>query len=166
MKRVTSAAANKMIRKLEDEKLFLLANMNESATYIEAEGSEPIIPEFDYLTTQHEILEIDNKIMKIKHAVNQFNVETVIPEIELTIDQALVKMAQLNAMKNTLDRMRKRLPKSRYNAYGTTNVIQYECINYSIDDVKQKYDEISDYIIEIQMGLDKCNQTIEFDLDV
>lgn len=166
MNQVTSAAANKMIRKLEDDKAFLINRMIESSTYIEAEGSDPIIPDFNYEKTLLDVSIIDAKIMKIRHAVNKFNTETIIPEIGLTIDQALVKMAQLNVIKNHLDTMRRRLPKSRYNAYGSTNIIQYQCVNYDIEQVKMDYDRISDQIIEIQMGLDTCNQTMMLELDI
>lgn len=165
MKQVTPAAANKLVRKLEDEKNYLISMMNEVSTYIEAEGVEPVIPEFNYEDTIGEILAIDEKIAKIKHQINIFNTSTTIPEIGITVDQALVKMAQLNHLKNYIDRMRKRQKKCRYNTLAGT-IIQYECVNYDIEKTKVDYEKISNEIIEIQMGLDKCNQTITFDLDI
>lgn len=165
MKQITPAAANKMVRKLEDEKSYLISMMNEMSTYIEAEGVEPVIPEFNYENTISEIMAIDEKIAKIKHCINVFNTSTTIPEIGITVDQALVKMAQLNHLKNYIDRMRKRQKKCRYNTLAGT-IIQYECVNYDIEKTKADYEKISNEIIDIQMSLDKCNQTIMFDLDI
>ena len=46
IKQLTSAAANKMIRSLEDEKQYILSIEESSSTYIEVEGVAPVIPPY------------------------------------------------------------------------------------------------------------------------
>ena len=56
---ITSAGANKLLRKLEDDKQFLLSQENAAATYIVSEGMEPIVPDYDYRQTAQTLLEIE-----------------------------------------------------------------------------------------------------------
>ena len=76
--------------------------------------------------------------MKIKHAVNCSNVSTSLTLSSgrvLTVDQALVVMAQLSQRKQQLDILRKRQPKARNNDhYGRSGATEYTCINYDLTD--------------------------------
>lgn len=158
---MTSAGANKKIKKLQEEKEYLLRIEKESSTYIETDGYDIDPPEYDYKATQEKIREIDRMICNIKHAINKFNSETELPDLNITLDQGLVRLSQLNKEKDKLDEMRKKLPKSRHkDVYGSSShLVEYVCINYSIDDVNNDYDKISDEIIAIQMAIDVVNQT-------
>lgn len=169
--KVTSAYANKLLRQLNDDKAYWLEIENTCSTYIAANGEEAVIPEYDYLKVSKTISEIDEKILKIKHAINVYNASTVMTlksGAVMTIDQALVAMAQLSSRKLTLDYMRKRQPKqrSRDNYARPNNVIEFTYINYDLELVKADYERISEEIMDIQMQLDKLNQTVEFDIDL
>lgn len=162
---VTSASANKLLRSLEDEKAYLRNIEEQSCTYIVSDSELDEKPDYDYIETQRQIEEIDNKVLKIKHAINVFNTTTKLPGLDLTIDMALVKMAQLNQMKTKLDGLRKKLPKQRVPSFGKDSV-DYLYINYDLAAVKEDYKKVSDQIMEIQLALDTCNQTIEFEVDI
>lgn len=87
------------------------------------------------------------------------------------IDQSsiLIKMAQLNRRKTVLDVMRKRLPKSReeQRSYMSRNSVpEYRYINYDLELVKNEYELVSKSIMEMQMALDKYNQTVQFEVDI
>ncbi|GAA4298277.1 hypothetical protein GCM10023142_38370 [Anaerocolumna aminovalerica] len=166
MIKITSAGANKLIRTLEDEKSYILSIENNSKTYIRGEGEEAEIPQYDYEETSKKLNEIDEKVCKIKHAINVFNSTTYLPQLHITIDTALVKMAQLNIRKSILDNMRKHLPKVRITDFmGRMNRgVEYEFVNYDLDKVNNDYKEICEQIIEIQLALDTCNQTITFEI--
>ena len=74
-----------------------------------------------------------------------------------------------NKRKNILDRMRKQLPKSREEqlAYRSRNVVpEYRYINYDLELIKQEYERVSKAIMEMQMALDKYNQTVQFEVDI
>lgn len=167
MKLITSAGANKLIKALEDEKNYLISIEQSSNTYIGIEGQKEDIPKYDYEEVSKELEEIDSKVRKVKHAINVFNTTTYLPNSDITIDAALVKMAQLNIRKNTLDRMRKRLPKERNPSFmmHSNYVVEYVYVNYDLDKVNQDYKDICQQITELQLALDTCNQTISFEIE-
>ncbi len=172
MMKMTSAYANKLLRQLEDDKSFYTNQESESCTYVAGLGEEAIIPEYDYVAVSKEISSIDNKIQKIKHAINLSNVNSKI-DIEgeiLSADVILVRMAQLNRRKDTLDFMRKMQAKHRQENRSyiprTTSVPEYRYINFDLDLVKKDFEKISQEIMKLQIALDKYNQTFEFEVDI
>lgn len=170
MKKMTSAYANKLIRQLEDDKNYWKSQERESYIYTAAINEEPVIPAYDYETVAKTLEEIDGKIRKIKHAINLANVTNTIlvGSTMMSIDEILVKMAQLNNRKSMLDMMRKQLPQTRVNySFGAKNAVpEYQYINYDLDKVKADYEKINDEIMVMQIALDKYNQTFEFEVDI
>ena len=171
MQKITSAYANKMLRSLEEDKAFWVNKEASSSTYIAAVNEEPVIPEYDYMTVANTIDEIDRKIVTIKHALNLTNAtaKVQIGEQEMSIDSILVRMAQLNKRKAVLDDMRKRLPKTR--VYGSAfsssgSAPEYKYINYDPELIRQEYDRISNTIMDMQIALDRYNQTVLFEVDI
>lgn len=165
MKQMTSAAANKLIRSLQEEKDFLIQQEDMSCTYVLADGEKAQPPAYDYEVTQAKIDAIDAKIVKIKHGLNLFNTRTVLKGLDMTIDEALVEMAQLNRKKYRLDALRKHQPVFRRGT-SRNNVIEYEYVNYDLEKAAADYQVVSDRIIEIQMALDLCNQTETFEVEL
>ena len=87
----------------------------------------------------------------------------------MSVDSILVRMAQLNSRKATLDAMRKCLPKMRESshAFSSRNAVpEYRYTNYDPELVKQDYERISGEIMEMQIALDLYNQTVLFDVDI
>lgn len=171
MVKMTSAYANKLLRQLEEDKLFWESKERESCTYDVAEGEIPVIPEYNYDFVAGEIAAIDKKVCTIKHALNLSNVSAQIPvgEEVLSVDAILVKMAQLNRRKSMLDYMRKRQPKERLQLRATTSrsaVPEYRYINFDLEQVKKEFEEVSGQIILMQLALDKHNQTVEFEVEL
>ena len=170
MTKMTSAYANKVLKMLNDEKNFLITNETNGMTYVATTGEEPVIPDYDYTSTSQKLAEIDEKIIRIKHAINHANTTNTIQvgDESLTIDIVLVKMSQMNSRLASLDRMRKFQQKSRVDAYYSSNTVapEYRYTNYDIELVKKDYDRINQYVAQMQLALDKYNQTVEFDVDV
>lgn len=171
MAKMTSAYANKVLKKLNEDKEFWMNKERTSYTYTASVDEEPVIPEYDYASVAATIAEIDEKIVNIKHAINLINVTSRI-EVEndvMSVDTILVKMAQLNKRKNILDYMRKQQPKSRVvSAYfsGKRPVAEYMYINYDLELVKKEYERIDAEIAAMQIALDKFNQTFEFEVEI
>ena len=171
MKKMTSAYANKVLKKLKEDKEFWLDKEREGCVYIAALDEEPVIPEYDYKTVADNISEIDEKIAIIKHTINLVNVtnEIAVGDKMYTIDTVLVKMAQMNKRKEFLDRLRKMQPKTRINSsmYGARKVSpEYQYINFDIEVVKKEYEELDSQIATMQIELDKFNQTFEFEVEI
>ncbi len=168
---MTSAYANKLIKKLNEDKEFWCNKECNSCTYTAATDEEPVIPEYDYAEVAAKIAEIDEKIVNIKHAINVSNSTNAVEvgDKKMTIDEILVRMAQQNRRKSFLDMLRKREPKTRINSgmYSARKTApEYEYINYDLDLVKSEYDRIDAEIAAMQMALDKYNQTVEFEVDI
>lgn len=169
--KITSAYANKMLKSLTEDKDYWTARELASNTYVAAAGEEPVIPDYDYAAIAATIEAIDQKIVKIKHALNLANAtaKIMVGNTEMSVDSILVRMAQLNCRKSVLDMMRKRLPKTRENSHSYTSrnaVPEYRYINYDLDLVKQDYERISREIMEMQIALDRYNQTVLFEVEL
>lgn len=167
--KVTSASANKMIRKLNEDKEFWLNKERNSSVYTVATEEEPVIPDYSYPEVSAKIAEIDEKILSIRHALNVNNASNQIQvgERTMTVDMILIRMAQLNNRKYVLDTMRKREPKRRLEArqYAQKKtVIEYEYINYDLNEAKADYEKTDAEIEALQLALDKYNQTVEIEI--
>lgn len=164
----TSAAANKRLKRLNEEKEYRLSLENNSKTYVAALDEEPVIPAFDYAQNAAEIEKIDLEVVKLKHAINLSNAQAKI-DVDgriMSVDEILIRMAQLNRRMYELDLMRKELPKSRVNNVASRAVKpEYKYINYDIDLVKADYEKASNEVIRMQLALDKYNQTFEFEIE-
>ena len=109
----TSASANKYLRKLQDEKTRLLHTEHEACTYELSEGEEVEPPSYDYEATRARIDEIDNRARAIRSALHGFNMRAVLPTSGITIDEALILLAQLSTKKDRLSSLASRQPKER-----------------------------------------------------
>lgn len=171
MQTMTSAYANKMLKSLEEDKAFWLNKEEEACTYVAAINEEPVVPDYDYVEVATTIAALDEKIAIIKHELNvtNANAKVLVGDVTMSIDSILIKMAQLNRRKTVLDVMRKRLPKSREEkrSYMSRNSVpEYRYINYDLELVKNEYELVSKSIMEMQMALDKYNQTVQFEVDI
>ncbi|MBQ9424935.1 MAG: hypothetical protein IJU42_03220 [Erysipelotrichaceae bacterium] len=163
----TSASANKLIRTLEDKKSFLLQQESNNSTYVQAQDEKADIPDYDFSDHNRQIDELDCKIRTLKHALNVFNTTTVLP-LGITIDQALVEMAQLNNKLPRLDSLRRAKNKTRLSGSMTSrrDVAEFQYLNYKTEDVEKVYERDLKCVQQIQLALDKVNQTEEFEVDV
>lgn len=170
MQTMTSAYANKLLKSLEEDKIYLVNKEASSSIYVVAINEEAVIPEYDYKEVANEIASLDEKIAIIKHAINvaNANARVKVGDTEMSIDTILIKMAQLNKRKVILDAMRKQLPKARveYSYVSRNSTPEYRYINYDLNLIKNEYDKVSMTIMEMQMALDKYNQTVEFEVAI
>lgn len=164
----TSAEANKLLKLLRDDLESLRLEEEQTCTFVAAtvEHPEDVRPEYNFEEMQQKIKEQEDKIRKVKHAMNLFNTTHTLPGSKTTIDEALVLIPQLTAKKAKLSKMCNRQPKARKRpAYGEkTNYIEYEYANYDIAEARSMYASVSDELAFLQLGLDKVNTTEEMDI--
>ena len=110
----TSAQANKLLKKLNDEYTALLDKETRSRDFRAAMGEdvESVRPVYDYAETQIRLAELEAKIRKLKHAINIFNATQTVDSFDKTIDELLVYIPQLTKRKSKLLEMKSRLPRS------------------------------------------------------
>ena len=171
MQKMTSAYANKLLKSLEEDKAFWVNKEETSKTYVAALNEEPVIPEYDYSEVAAIIENLDVRIAVIKHAINLSNAtaKVQVGDEFMSIDTILVRMAQLNKRKAVLDVMRKQLPKERLEQRGFSSrnaVPEYQYINYDLELIKKEYEAVSQKVMDMQMALDKYNQTETFEVDI
>lgn len=164
---MTSATANKLLKTLNERVTHLYQVESNCMTYTAIQGIDPIVPEYDINAVREEISTLNGRIVTLKHEINKFNVETVIPSLGLTIDAVLVQMKQLTTEKNRLDSMRSNQPKtinSSYVSRSTNNQVEYRVANYDPKVAEKMYQEVSEQLTRLQLELDLCNNTIEFEV--
>lgn len=168
MMELTSASANKLVKSYNERIDRLYRIIAERKTYIEVEGSKPIIPDFSYNKVQAEIEEYSRKVLKLKHAINVFNSTTDIPDIGFTIDNALVRMAQLSRQKQLLSSMCDAPERKLNNGYSARNSgqVEYECLNYDTEVVAADYEAVCLELYDLQIQLDLVNNTVRFKVDI
>lgn len=166
----TSAEANKILRKLNEEKSMLLDNESKSSTFSAALGEdiESVRPEYTYAATAAKLERINKDIRKVKHAINIFNATHIVPGFDMTIDEMLVYIPQLSENKARLMEMSSRLPKTRksVSGYGSNAVIDYAYTNYSVSVVSHDYSVVSELLSSAQTALDLINNTEIMEIDI
>lgn len=166
----TSASANKYLRRLQDEKDRLLRNEQEVSTYVLAEGEAAEPPAYDYGATRERVAEIDGQARAIRHALHRFNMQTILPERGITIDEALILLAQLSGRKDRLNGLASRQPKERLTGryFGSSNggPIEYRYANYDVVRAEADYRAVADEIAALQLELDLVNQTEVFSVEL
>lgn len=166
----TSAEANKYLRKLNDDYSAICKKEDLSKEFLVTLGEnvESIRPEYDFLTTFNEQTEIERKIRIVKHALNLFNSQTIIPEFNITIDEMLVLIPQLGKAKQKLALMKSKLPKMReQNSYSrSSSLVEYRYINYDVKQVEIEYEKICEKLSKAQIALDLVNNSFEIDIEV
>ena len=170
MAQMTSAMAAKYLKKLNEEHDALQRKETKSDTFTASvqEKIEDVKPEYDYAAVQLQLQELEDKIRKVKHEINQFNLTQVVPGFDMTIDQMLIYIPQLTARKSKLDRMRSRLPKERVlgGMSRMTGIVEFEYCNYDIKQAEADYETVSDELSRAQNALDAVNSSVTFSVEI
>lgn len=162
----TGNTALKVITLLETEKNKLLNDEKTSMIYSYFEGETPSIPEYSFVETYEKVKRIDSDVAKIKHAVKQFNLNSIGTLSGLTGDEILVNLPQYTAVKNRLSRMRQIPEKTRQRSMSGGNGSEYQVRNFAVEDVEKKYQEVSLYLMNLQEDMNRINLVGEFEVDV
>ena len=162
----TSAEAAKYLRKLNEDYAYLLSREEVRRDFLVSLGEDPesVRPPYDFQETQDALDEMEQKIRRVKHAINLFNTTHTVPGFDLTIDEMLVLIPQLTKRKNKLAEMKEKLPKTREQTYSKSNIVDYRYINYDSDEAASEYEKAAELLSRAQTALDTVNntETLEF----
>ena len=167
----TSAQAAKLLKRLNEE-ISLEENLEQaSAAFVAAvtEDVEELRPAYDFAATQEHLNELEEKVRRVKHALNIFNSTTKVEGFDITIDEALVLIPQLSAKKQKLAQMRNALPRTREKAgygSGASSIINYVYANYDIAAAKAEYERVTEQLSALQTALDVTNNSKTMEIDV
>lgn len=163
--RLTIDAASKLIKTYMAD----LAKVEQAerngmmVTYLD--GEDKVIPEYSFVETQAEMNKINENIQRIKHQINVFNCSYVLPEVGITIDTALIRMAVLNKRMGELDRMRGIPKKSRTSSYRSDKP-EYSEPNFDVKLAKAEYERTRTKLLAIQGALNKANILNEIEVEL
>lgn len=164
----TSAEANKLLNSLYSEQSMLLRKESDSCVFIAAtcEDIEEARPDYDYGETQARLAELEEKIRKVKHAINVFNVTHEIPGFGMTIDQALVCLPQLTRNREKLSDLCTMPVKDRLSNRGGSSLIEYRYTNYDVAAAAADLRAVSERLAKLQNALDLENSTVRFEIQL
>ena len=164
----TSAEAAKLIKSLNEQRSALATEIIKKSTFPAAMGEDPetVRPEFNLTEALRTLDKLEERIRRVKHELNIFNATTVIPDIEMTIDQVLLYIPQLSYRKEILAEMAGRLSKERdMSPYlSSSPIVNYIYANYDIEDAKKELKEVSEKLTQVQLALDRVNSTVSFEI--
>lgn len=160
--KMCNSEAMKVIKELEEKKKKIIYNENARSKVLYKEGEEKVLNNYDYAQTRKQVEEIDGRIRKIKHALAVSNSKTVLPEFSITIGEALVYVAQLNAEYAQLETLSSFNKLSR--RITTNGVLEYtECL-YDPDAIILDMEELHSKICKLQVSIDRANLTSIIDV--
>lgn len=165
----TSAEAAKLLRKLNETHAAFMSREEQNTVFVAAieEILEDARPAYNYEQTQETLAALEQKIRKVKHAINVFNATTQIPGFDLTIDEALVYIPQLSARKRKLAQMALVPPKARINANGymSKGIVEYRYANYDVEKAASDLSAVSDELARLQVALDVVNNSVTLEIE-
>ena len=95
--------------------------------------------------------------------------QTVLPERGISIDEALILLAQLSGRKDRLSSLASRQSRERLGDryFGSSNgPIEYRYANYDVAQAEADYRAVADEIAALQLELDLVNQTEVFSVEL
>ncbi len=166
----TSAQAAKLLSKLQQDYDGLLSKEQQSKSFLASVGEdvESVRPDYEYVSFQKELSDLETKIRKIKHEINRFNISTEIPGFGMTVDEMLVYIPQLTKKKAKLREMAGVLPKTRDDSFTghMGSIIDYRYANYDIDTVSEDLSRVTEELSKAQLALDEVNHSGTIEIDI
>lgn len=112
------------------ERRELLKEEKKACSYRVMEGEDPSAkkPEYDYVETWNQLMEYDDSIRSVKHAINSFSVSRYVPEYNMTLDELEMYLEDLDRRFNTLKEL------------GDAHPIKRTIVNRSVRHTIANYD--------------------------
>ena len=155
--KMCNSEAMKAIKELEEKKKNILYIENTRSRISYKEGEKKVQTNYEYAATRNSIAEIDERIRTIKHALAVCNCTAVVDDFGITIGEALVYLAQLNAEYRQLDSLSNYIKLSR--RITANGVLEYtECL-YDPDEATKEMETLHARICKLQVAIDRANLT-------
>lgn len=160
--KITIKEAMKKISFLEQRINNLLQDerQNSYVEYINEADKE--LPSYNMEEVSQELESLQEEILKLRKAINKANQETLIGIENLTISDALIKLAQLNKNAQRFEELASYKQKARRASLGE-NLEWIERI-YDVKEAQSQHLQILEKIYALQTALDKANILTEVEL--
>lgn len=145
----------KEIKKLEEIKEILLSEESDNCVVTYLQKETPINTGYNYDETNKKITECDNEILRLKSLLTKANAKTKVEGFDMTINEALVYLAQLNEKLKRLSYLVNLKPLKRTTGYDSTP--EFTKIVFDREKVLKDYEEVRNLIPRLQMAIDRTN---------
>ena len=153
------------------ERRELLKEEKKACSYRVMEGEDPSAkkPEYDYVETWNQLMEYDDSIRSVKHAINSFSVSRYVPEYDMTLDELEMYLEDLDRRFNTLKELGDAHPIKRT---IVNRSVRHTIANYDLKQARKDSERLDDerrkvrnIISEIKKSEEFENKYFEIELD-
>ena len=145
----------KMIKELEDKKDTLLSQERNRSVYSYVDTSAKIVPDYNYDKTRSQVDELDARIRSLRHALAVANVSVKVDDFNVTIGEALVMLAQMQAKCRVLEGLANAQQITQRVTYNGKMEV-FEC-NYNVEKALADYEMLRNEIGRLQVAIDRAN---------
>lgn len=153
--KVCHKEAMKRVKELEDKKERIINSENLLSSVTYKDGETPPKSEYSYSQTRKQIQAIDADIRRIKHELAKANCSVVIDGFDITLGEALVYLAQLNA---ELQRINLLADTKQTATTITANGVTVHCdCAYNVKTAVADAEAVNEKIGSLQVAIDRAN---------
>ena len=147
----------KLIKELVEQKRLLIEKEDENSVVSYKEGEERLPSEYDYAQMRAQLRALDDRVRALRGVLAKANCTVTVEPFGITVGEALVMLAQLQAEKVQVESLAGRRQISR--RITPNGVVEYtECI-YDVAGAGEDAKALREKIGELQMAIDRANLT-------
>ena len=144
------------------ERRELLKEEKKACTYKVMEGEDPSAkkPEYDYVETWNQIMEFDDSIRSVKHAINSFSVSRYVPEYDMTLDELEMYLEDLDRRFNTLKELGEAHPIKRT---IVNRSVRHTIANYDLKQARKDSERLDDECRKVRRIISEIKESEVFE---
>ena len=144
------------------ERRELLKEEKKVCSYRVMEGEDPSAkkPEYDYVETWNQLMEFDDSIRSVKHAINSFSVSRYVPEYDMTLDELEMYLEDLDRRFNTLKELGDAHPIKRT---IVNRSVRHTIANYDLKQARKDSERLDDECRKVRRIISEIKESEEFE---
>ena len=144
------------------ERRELLKEEKKAYLYRGMEGEDPSAkkPEYDYVETWNQLMEYDDSIRSVKHAINSFSVSRYVPEYDMTLDELEMYLEDLDRRFNTLKELGDAHPIKRT---IVNRSVRHTIANYDLKQARKDSERLDDERRKVRRIISEIKESEEFE---
>ena len=165
-------SATELMKKLKyiQEEINLIHREDENKSYVPAEKNRdsgvarysPLIDsDYDFMGNRNRVKELHDEELKIRRVLNRFNHMTLVNGYSFTLNEGLIRLAQVKGEVTALTNMTKR-GQYIHDAYNRDSVCMAV---YNLDEAKEALKTAQRELSALQVAIDKTNLNSEIEYE-
>ena len=144
------------------ERRELLKEEKNACAYKVMEGEDPSAkkPEYDYVETWNQLMEYDDSIRSVKHAINSFSVSRYVPEYDMTLDELEMYLEDLDRRFNTLKELGDAHPIKRT---IVNRSVRHTIANYDLKQARKDSERLDNECRKVRRIISEIKESEEFE---